>query len=111
MAAVYRYYSGRSSHPNQPTDADQGNNNVEAADVEAADGEAADVAPADEDPAAMMAVDIQLQAAEELVAGLQEEVAMMVDMQLDRILRKAPHTRTPREQVAIDAWAKQRAQL
>ena len=59
----------------------------------------------------MMAVDIQLQAAEELVAGLQEEVAMMMNMQLDRILRKAPHTRTPREQVAIDAWAKQRAQL
>ena len=116
MAAVYRYYSGRSSHPNQPTDADQVNNNVEAADVEAADmeaadGEAADVAPADEDPDALMAVNIQLQNAEELVAGLQEEVAMMMDMQLDRILRKAPHTRTPLERVATDAWAEQRAQL
>ena len=116
MAAVYRYYSGRSSHPNQPTDADQVNNNVEAADVEAADveaadGEAADVAPADEDPAALMAVNIQLQNAGELVAGLQGQVAMMMGMQLDTILRKPPHTRTPREQVAIDAWARQRAQL
>ena len=111
MAVVYRYYSGRSSHPNHPADADQVINNVEAADVEAADGEAADVALADEDPAALMAVNVQLQNAVEMVAGIQGQVAMMMGMQLDTILRKPPHTRTPREQVAIDAWARQRAQL
>ena len=107
MAAVYRYYSGRSSHPSQSANADQEDNNVEAADV----------APADEDPVAgiqegaAMAVEIQLQDAEELVAGVQEEVAMMINMRLDRILRKAPHLRTPLERLAIDTWAEQRAQL
>ena len=116
MAVVYRYYSGRSSHPNHPADADQVINNVEAADVEAvdaeaADGEAADVALADEDPAALMAVNVQLQNAVEMVAGIQGQVAMMMGMQLETILRKPPHTRTPRERIAIDAWARQRAQL
>ena len=118
---IYRYYSGRSSHLDHPADADQVNNNVEAADgeaadveaadVEAADGEAADVAPADENPAALMAVNVQLQNAVEMVAGIHGQVAMMMGMQPEMILRKPPHTRTPRERIAIDAWARQRAQL
>ena len=111
MAAVYRYYSDRSSHPNHPADTDQEVNNVEAADVEAVDEEAADVALADEAPDALMAVNVQLQNAVEMVAGIQGQVAMMMDMQPERILRKPHHIRTPRERMAIDAWARQRAQL
>ena len=107
MAAFYRYYSGRSSHPNQPADADQEDNNVE-------EGGAA---PAEEDlvadiqEGAALAVEIQLQDAEELVAGVQEEVAMVINMRLDRILCKAPHSRSPLEQLAVIKWAEHQAQL
>ena len=107
MAALYRYYSGRSPHPSQPTDAGQGNNN----------GEAADVPLVEEDPAAgiqegaVMEVEIQLQEAEELEAGVQEDIAMAIHMRLDRILRKTPHTRTPLERLAVLKWVEQRDQL
>ena len=107
MATVYRYYSGRSSNPNQSTNAGQEDNDVEAADV----------AQAEEDPAAgiqegaAMALEIHLQDEEELVAVVQEEVGIMLNMRLHTILCKEPHLRTPLERLTADAWAEQQAQL
>ena len=107
MATVYRFYNGRSSSHKQSANADQEDNNVEVADV----------APAEEDPVAgiqegaAMAVEIHLQDAEELVAVVQEEVGIMLNMRLHTILCKAPHLRTPLERLTVDAWAEQQAQL
>ena len=107
MAAFYRYYSGRPSQPNQPTDADQENNNVEAAGAVPAEEDLV----ADIQDGAALVVEIQLQDAEELVAGVQEEVALAVEMQLDRILRRAPHSWSPLERLAVNQWAGHQAQL
>ena len=104
MAAVYRYYSGRSSHPSHSANADQGDNEEGAVDV----------APAEEDPVADIqegAVEIHVQDAEELVAVVQEEIGVMLNMRLHSILRKPTHLRTPLERLTVDAWAEQRAQL
>lgn len=104
MAAIYRYYNGRSSHPSQSANEDQEDNNEGAADV----------APAEEDPVAGIqegAVEIHVQDAEELVAVVQEEIGIMLNMRLHTILRKAPHLRTPLERLTVSAWAEQQAQL
>ena len=104
MAAVYRYYNGRSSHPSQSANEDQEDNNEGAADVP----------PAEEDPVADIqegAVEIHVQDAEELVAVVQEEIGIMLNMRLHTILCKAPHLRTPLERLTVNAWAEQQAQL
>ena len=80
-------------------------------------GSNAGVVPAGEDliadiqEEAALAVEMQLQDAEELVAGVQEEVALVIEMQLDRILCKAPHSRSPLERLAVNQWAEHQAQL
>ena len=66
---------------------------------------------ADNQEGAAMALEIQLQDEEELVAVVQEEIGLMLNMRLHSILRKAPHLRTPLERLTVDAWAEQQAQL
>ena len=104
MAAFYRYYSSKSSQVIS-INANQENNNVEAANA----------APAEEDliadiqDGAALAVEIQLQVAEGLVQDVQGEVAALMGMQLERILCKEPHLRTPLEWLALNRWAEHQA--
>ena len=106
MAMFYRYYSGRSSLPNHPADADQ----------EDIDVEEAGAAPVEEGPiadiqvGAALAEELQLQDAEVLVADVQEAAGVTL-MRLDRILRKAPHSRSPLERLAVIERAEHQAQL
>ena len=106
MAAFYRYYSGRSSLPNHPADADQ----------EDIDVEKADAAPVEEGPVpdiqldADLAEELQLQDAEVLVAEVQEGAGAFL-MRLDRILCKEPHSRSPVERLAVIKWEERQAQL
>ena len=86
------------------------------AEVEDINMEAAGAAPVEEGPVAdiqvgaAMAEELQLQDAEELVAGVQEAARVTI-MRLDRILRKAPHSRSPVERLAVIKWEERQAQL
>ena len=107
MATIYRFYNGRSSSHEQPANVVQEDNDVEVVDIALAEGNPV----ADIQEGAAMALEIHLQDAEELVAVVQEEVGIMLNMRLHTILCKEPHLRTPLERLTADAWAEQQAQL
>ena len=107
MAAIYRFYNGRSSSHEQSPDMGQEDIDVEVADVALAEENPV----ADIQEGAVMPLEIHLQGEEELVAVVQEEIGIMLNMRLHTILHKAPHLRTPLERLTADAWAEQRAPL
>ena len=107
MAAIYRFYYGRSSSHKQSPDMVQEDIDVEVVDVALAEENPV----ADIQEGAAMPLEIHLQGEEELVAVVQEEIGIMLNMRLHTILRKAPHLRTPLERLTADAWAEQRAPL
>ena len=107
MAAIYRFHNDGSSGHGQSADMGQEDIDVEVADVALAEENPA----ADIQEGAVMPLEIHLQGEEELVAVVQEEIGIMLNMRLHTILRKAPHLRTPLERLTADAWAEQRAPL
>ena len=107
MAAIYRFHNDGSSSHGQSADMGQEDIDVEVADVALAEENPV----ADIQEGAVMPLEIHLQGEEELVAVVQEEIGIMLNMRLHTILRKAPHLRTPLERLTADAWAEQRAPL
>ena len=107
IAMIYQFFSSRSSGHEQSAGAVQEDDDVGVVDIALAEGNPV----ADNQEGAAMALEIQLQDEEELVAVVQEEIGFMLNMRLHTILRKAPHLRTPLERLTVDAWAEQQAHL
>ena len=105
IAMIYQFFNSRSSGHEQSAGAVEEDDEEGVIDIALADP------VADNQEGAAIALEIQLRDEEELIAVVQEEIGLMLDMRLHSILRKAVHLRTPLERLTVDAWVEQQARL